>query len=135
MSSLIKYTLKVPGTKHLSQKVRTFMCDHCIGKKNAVPIATLFLMCVGKPNNFSNLQKFVILVRLRRVMNSLRKTKDFFIIPVKDKNTGEYMYCIPTTKNDLADYINIYERNKKNYQRQIRKGLKFVEDKKWKYLK
>jgi len=91
-------------------------------------------MTFGDPKKYNNYQLFVFVARLKRALSYLRRQKGFFVVPVKDDETNEIKYCIPTKMDDLVTYIRIYETNKKRYKAKINKAIKFIEKKEYNKL-
>ena len=104
-----------------------------VGRENEVGKRQLFEYVFGQSSNYTNLEIFFLWDRLKKDMNWLRRTTNYFI-GCRRMETG-WKYFVIKDKFDSEYYINMLRNNIKKSNFMIKRAQKAVENKFYKNLK
>lgn len=105
----------------------------CIGEGRAITKLQLFKSLYGDPENYSDLQIFYLWDLIKKDMNYLRRTTNYFIVSKKN-NVGSWSFFIVTDWYEANYYINIMRRNIKRSKYMIKRCNKAVRERFYKNL-
>lgn len=124
-----KKKIVILSAKELSQKILHIMRKY-IGRANAISQTDLFKRLFGDPKNYSELQLWFMLDRMRKAMNWLRRTSKCFVITRRAKH-NIFVYFVVKDYGDAEIYTNHLDMVKKRINFMQRRCIKSVEEKFW----
>ena len=100
----------------------------CIGEGRDITKLELFKALYGNPNNYNELQIFFLWDLIKKDMNWLRRTTNYFIVSKKN-DVGSWSFFIVTDWHEADYYINIMNRNIRRSKYMINRCHKAVREK------
>ncbi len=126
---ILKKEITLLSARELSESIMQIMKRH-IGRNSPISQKDLFKRLFGNPNNYSDLQVWFILERIRKAMNWLRRTSHCFVITRRTKY-NIYVYFVVKDYDDAAIYIDHLSKVKKRINFMQHRCLKAIEEKFW----
>lgn len=127
-----KKEIVILSSRELSDKIRIIMKNY-IGRKNTISQSDLFNRLFGNPSNYSDIQVWFLLERLKRAMNWLRRTSYCFVISRRAKG-NIYVYFVVKDYEDADIYVKHLTLVKKRITFMQGRCMKAVEENFWKHL-
>lgn len=125
-----KKQIVIISARELSQKILQIMRKY-IGRNNLISQTEMFKRLFGSPSNYSDLQIWFMLDRMRKAMNWLRKTSYCFVVTKRTQH-NTYSYFVVRDYNDAEIYVNHLEKVKGRINFMQKRCLKAVEEQFWK---
>lgn len=127
-----KQEIVILSSRELSHKIKLIMRSH-IGRTKPISQSDLFRRLFGNPSNYSDLQVWFLIERLKRAMNWLRRTSYCFVISKRAKH-NIYVYFVVKDYEDADIYVSHLNLVKKRINFMQNRCMKAVEKKFWKEL-